>query len=59
MEAPFIAKSWDGITGPIFAGYGNAEWLWLAAAYGCVLVAVVLGWRHERHAYEAARNAKP
>ncbi|WP_330629291.1 hypothetical protein [Thioclava sp. FTW29] len=54
MEAPFVAKSWDGVTGPIFAGYGSTEMPWLVATYLCVLIAVILGWRHERHAYKAA-----
>ena len=58
MEAPFTATSWDGITGPIFAGYGSAEWPWIAVSLLCVVVAVVGGWRHEKHAYDAAKNGK-
>jgi hypothetical protein len=51
MEAPFDATTWDGITGAIYAGYGSAEWVWIALSLACVVVAVIGGWRHEKHAY--------
>ncbi|WP_157789776.1 MULTISPECIES: hypothetical protein [Roseobacteraceae] len=56
MEAPFEATSWDGITGAIYAGYGSVEGLWLALVLAMVVVAVVLGWRHEKHAYNAVKS---
>lgn len=58
MEAPFDAASWDGISGAIYAGQGSAEGLWLALALGCVAVAVLAGWRHEKHAYDAVKNGR-
>jgi hypothetical protein len=58
MEAPFDASSWNGITGAIYAGSGSSEMLWIGICYACVLVAVVLGWRHEGHAYEATKKNK-
>lgn len=51
MEAPFDATTWDGITGAIYAGFGSAEVFWIALTYLCVLIAVIGGWRHEKHAY--------
>ncbi|RBP90375.1 hypothetical protein DFO80_109147 [Rhodobacter sp. 140A] len=56
MEAPFSTHTWDGITGAIYAGYGSSELFWIALCYLCVLVAVILGWRHEKHAYEATKT---
>lgn len=56
MEAPFDATSWEGITGAIYAGFGSAELFWIALCYLCVLIAVILGWKHEKHAYHAAKN---
>ena len=56
MEAPFEATSWDGITGAIYAGYGTVEGAWLALTLGMVVVAVILGWRHEKHAYNAVKK---
>lgn len=58
MEAPFDTHSWDGITGAIYAGFGSAELFWIVLCYACVLAAVILGWRHEKHAYDAAKNGK-
>ena len=56
MEAPFEATSWDGITGAFYTGFGSAEMLWIALMIGLVVVAVVGGWRHERHAYAEAKT---
>ncbi len=56
MEAPFEATSWDGITGAIFTGYGSAEWLWILVSLALVIAAIVGGWRHEKHAYDAVAN---
>lgn len=58
MESPFEATSWDGITGAIYTGYGSVEWLWLVIAFLCVGAAVIGGWRHEKHAYDAVINGK-
>jgi hypothetical protein len=58
MESPFDAASWDGITGAIYAGAGSSEMFWIGLCYACVLVAMILGWRHERHAYNSAKNGK-
>lgn len=58
MEAPFDATSWNGITGAIYAGFGSSELFWIALCYACVLLAVILGWRHEGHAYIAAQKTK-
>ncbi|MCA2012337.1 hypothetical protein [Pararhodobacter sp. CCB-MM2] len=56
MEAPFEATTWDGITGAIFTGYGSVEGFWLALCLAFVVAAIILGWRHEKHAYEAAKS---
>lgn len=56
MEAPFDATTWDGVTGAIYAGYGSVEGLWLLLCLALVVVAIVFGWRHEDHAYKAARR---
>ena len=58
MEAPFDSHTWDGIAGAIFAGFGGSEPFWIGLCYLCVLIAVLLGWRHEKHAYDAAKNGK-
>lgn len=58
MEAPFDASSWDGISGPIFAGFGSAEGLWIAATLACVVVAIIGGWRHESHAYKSVEDGR-
>lgn len=58
MEAPFDITSWNGVTGAIYAGFGSSEMVWIGLCYACILVAVILGWRHERHAYTAAQNGK-
>ena len=57
MEAPFEANSWNGITGAIYTGYGSVEMLWIIVMLAMVAIAVVIGWRHEHHAYEATRAA--
>jgi hypothetical protein len=56
MEAPFEATSWDGITGPIYTGYGSVEGLWLLVCLALIVVAIVIGWRHEDHAYKATKD---
>ncbi|QUS37140.1 hypothetical protein [Falsirhodobacter algicola] len=58
MEAPFDTGTWDGVTGAIFAGFGSSEIVWIGLCYLCVLAAMILGWRHEKHAYDAARSGK-
>lgn len=58
MESPFAATSWDGISGAIYTGFGSAEALWLALSLACVAVAVIGGWRHEKHAYDAVKNGR-
>ncbi|AHM05807.1 hypothetical protein roselon_03554 [Roseibacterium elongatum DSM 19469] len=55
MEAPFEARSWDGIGGAIYAGYGSVEGLWLIAILAMIVTAIVFGWRHEEHAYAATK----
>ena len=32
--------------------------LWLALVLAMVVIAVILGWRHEKHAYAAASQTK-
>ncbi|WP_323020932.1 hypothetical protein [Pararhodobacter sp.] len=56
MEAPFEANTWDGITGAIFTGYGSVEGVWLGLCLAAIVAAVILGWRHEKHAYEAVKK---
>ncbi len=56
MEAPFEATSWDGITGAFYTGATSAEWIWIVLCLLCIAVAIVGGWRHEKHAYEAAEK---
>jgi len=46
------------VAGAIYPGFGSTELFWIALCYLCVLVAVILGWRHEKHAYEAAKNGQ-
>lgn len=58
MESPFEATSWDGISGAIYTGAGSVEWLWVALSLTAVVVAVIAGWQHEKHAYEAVENGK-
>ena len=58
MEAPFDSTTWDGISGPIYAGYGSVEGLWLLLVLAMVIVAIVFGWRHEDHAYKATQNKR-
>lgn len=52
MEAPFEATTWDGITGAIYAGYGSAEWFWILLSLVLVVIAIIGGWKHEKHAYD-------
>lgn len=58
MEAPFEATTWNDVAGAYYAGFGGAEGLWLAAMLALVLIAVIGGWRHERHAYDALKNKR-
>jgi hypothetical protein len=53
MEAPFDATSWDGITGAIYTGYGSAEWFWILVSLVLVVIAIIFGWQHEKHAYKS------
>lgn len=55
MEAPFDATTWDGISGAIYAGYGSVESLWLLLVLAMVVIAIIGGWRHEKHAYNAVK----
>lgn len=56
MESPFEASSWDGVTGAIYTGQGSVEWLWIGLAIAFVVAAMIGGWRHEKHAYDAVIN---
>ena len=56
MEAPFEANSWDGITGAIYTGQGSGEMFWLLVSLALIVLAIVLGWRHEEHAYRATKK---
>lgn len=56
MEAPFEASTWDGVTGAFYTGYGSVEGLWLLLMLAMIVVAIVLGWRHEEHAYKATKK---
>lgn len=56
MEAPFDVSSWQGITGAIYTGAGSVEWLWIVLSLACVIVAIIGGWRHEKHAYSAIKK---
>lgn len=56
MEAPFEATTWDGVSGAVYTGYGSGEFIWLAVMLALIVIAIVLGWRHEEHAYDATKK---
>ena len=52
MEAPFTSTTWDTVSGAYYAGFGSIELFWILATLALTVLAVHLGWRHERHAYK-------
>ncbi len=56
MGSPVTSGTWDGFQGAFYTGVGNGELLWLLATMVLLIVAVVLGARHEQEAYEAVEN---
>lgn len=53
MGSPITTGTWDGFTGSYYTGFGSgSEGLWLVLSIALCLVALVVGVRHEKEAYE-------
>ena len=50
MGAPFEGD-WSKVTEAYFVGFGGGEWMWLLLSIAACIIALVIGGRHEKHAY--------
>lgn len=54
MGFPFEVASWEGVSGPIFMGYGGAmPGLFSVVAIGLCVVALVIGGKDEAKSYKS------
>lgn len=61
MGFPFETASWDGVSGPIFMGYGSAlPGIFSVIAIGLCIAALVIGQKAEAKSYSKYKKfAKP
>lgn len=55
MGAPFDGD-WADVAGAYFVGSGGSDAIWLFISIALCLLAMVVGGRHEKHAYEKAQK---
>lgn len=53
MNSPITAGTWDGFEGAFYTGLGSGELLWLIVTMMLLAVAIWLGNKHEKQAYDA------
>ena len=56
MNSPITSGTWDGFTGAYYTGLGSGELLWLLATMALLVIAIALGARHEKEAYDAVEK---
>ncbi len=56
MGSPITSGTWDGFAGAYYTGLGSGELLWLLATIVLLVIAIVLGARHEKEAYDAVQK---
>lgn len=56
MSSPITAGTWDGFAGAYYTGFGSTETLWLIVSIAMIVLAIWLGGRHEKEAYEAVEK---
>lgn len=58
MGSPVTGGTWTGFEGAFYTGLGGNEFLWLAVSVVMIVLALVLGERHERQAYSEVERKK-
>ena len=51
MGAPFDGN-WADVSAAYFVGLGGGEVVWLLLSIAACILALIVGGRHERHAYD-------
>lgn len=54
---PVTNGTWDGFEGAYYTGLGSMELVWLIASMIVLAVALYLGTKHEKSAYEAVEKS--
>jgi hypothetical protein len=56
IGSPIEAATWEGAEGAYYTGLGSGELIWVLASLLLIVVALVAGSRHEKHAYRRLRR---